>query len=107
MRARHAVEHGDSVTQTSGCQGSQTDRYKDFFDFDGEVEYHLSDDEKVVVDIMRSGGDKVSQRIVGYTSCFHYKHGHSGGNIDLNESELYKELGILTKDKNKWEDNML
>ena len=33
---------------------------KDFFGFNGEVEYHLSDDEKVVVDIMRSGGDKVS-----------------------------------------------
>ena len=24
----------------------------------------------------------------------------------MNESELYKELGILTKDKNKWEDNI-
>ena len=41
---------------------------KDFFDFNGEVEYHLSDDEKVVVDIMRSGGDKVSQRMVGYAT---------------------------------------
>ena len=24
----------------------------------------------------------------------------------MNESELYKELGILTKDKNKWEENI-
>ncbi len=27
---KEAVEHGDSVTQTPGCQGSQTDRHKDF-----------------------------------------------------------------------------
>ncbi len=26
--------------------------------------------------------------------------------MNLNESELYKELGILTKDKNKWEENI-
>ncbi len=24
----------------------------------------------------------------------------------MNESELYKELGILTKDKSKWEENI-
>jgi len=47
---------------------------KDFFDFDGEVEYHLSDDEKVVIDIMRSGGDKVSQearRIISFMIIIH------------------------------------
>ncbi len=29
-----------------------------------------------------------------------------GGGVDLSESELYKELGILTKDKSKWEENI-
>lgn len=29
-----------------------------------------------------------------------------GGDIDLKESELYKELGILTKNKSKWEENI-
>ena len=28
------------------------------------------------------------------------------GGFDLSESELYKELGILTKDKSKWEENI-
>ena len=28
------------------------------------------------------------------------------GEMDMNESELYKELGILTKDKSKWEKNL-
>ena len=28
------------------------------------------------------------------------------GDIDLKESELYKELGILTKNKSKWEENI-
>ncbi len=28
------------------------------------------------------------------------------GDFDMNESELYKELGILTKDKSKWEKNI-
>ena len=25
----------------------------------------------------------------------------------LNESELYKELGVLTKDKSRWEENVV
>ena len=25
--------------------------------------------------------------------------------MDLNEAGLYKELGVLTKDKSKWEEN--
>ena len=41
---------------------------KDFFDFDGEIEYHLSNDEKVVVETMRSVDDKVRQRMVGYAT---------------------------------------
>ena len=28
------------------------------------------------------------------------------GDIGLNESELYKELGILTRDKDKWQDSI-
>ena len=28
------------------------------------------------------------------------------GDIDLNESALYKQLGVLTKDKSKWEENI-
>jgi HEAT repeat protein len=34
-----------------------------------------------------------------------YKFERSG-NTDLNESELYKELGILTKDKSRWEESI-
>ena len=41
---------------------------KDFFDFDGEVEDHLSNDEKIVVDAMRSGDEKQRQRLVGYAT---------------------------------------
>lgn len=26
--------------------------------------------------------------------------------MDLNEAGLYKELGVLTKDKSKWEENI-
>ncbi len=41
---------------------------KDFFDFTGEIEYHLSDDEKIVIEAMRSVDDKVRQRMVGYAT---------------------------------------
>ena len=41
---------------------------KDFFDFDGEIEYHLSNDEKIVIDAMRSGDEKQRQRLVGYAT---------------------------------------
>ena len=41
---------------------------KDFFDFKGEIEYHLSDDEKIVIETMRSVDDKVRQRLVGYVT---------------------------------------
>jgi len=41
---------------------------KDFFDFKGEIEYHLSDDEKIVIEAMRSVDDKVRQRMVGYAT---------------------------------------
>ncbi len=41
---------------------------KDFFDFTGEIEYHLSDDEKIVIEAMRSVDDKVRQRLVGYAT---------------------------------------
>lgn len=41
---------------------------KDFFDFKGEIEYHLSDDEKIVIEAMRSVDDKVRQRLVGYAT---------------------------------------
>lgn len=41
---------------------------RDFFDFNGEMEYHLSNEEKVVVESMRSAGDKERQRLVGYAT---------------------------------------
>lgn len=41
---------------------------KDFFDFKGEIEYHLSEDEKIVIEAMRSVDDKVRQRMVGYAT---------------------------------------
>lgn len=41
---------------------------KDFFDFKGEIEYHLSEDEKIVIEVMRSVDDKVRQRMVGYAT---------------------------------------
>ena len=41
---------------------------KDFFDFDGEIEYHLSNDEKIVIETMRSADDKDRQRLVGYAT---------------------------------------
>ena len=41
---------------------------KDFFDFKGEIEYHLSEDEKIVIEAMRSVDDKVRQRLVGYAT---------------------------------------
>ena len=31
---------------------------------------------------------------------------HKTGDYGMNESELYKELGELTKDKSKWEENI-
>ena len=41
---------------------------KDFFDFDGEVQYHLTKDEKIVIETMRSVDDKARQRMVGYAT---------------------------------------
>lgn len=41
---------------------------RDFFDFDGEIEYHLSNDEKIVIETMRSADDKDRQRLVGYAT---------------------------------------
>lgn len=41
---------------------------KDFFDFEGEIEYHLSNDEKIIIETMRSADDKDRQRLVGYAA---------------------------------------
>ena len=41
---------------------------RDFFDFEGEVEYHLSNDEKIVVEAMRNADEKQRQRLVGYAT---------------------------------------
>lgn len=41
---------------------------RDFFDFEGEIEYHLSDDEKLVIESYRSMEEKQKQRVLGYLS---------------------------------------
>ena len=41
---------------------------RDFFDFEGEIEYHLSNDGKIVIDTYRSVEEKHKQRVLGYLS---------------------------------------
>ncbi len=41
---------------------------KDFFDWDGDVDYNLSIDEKMVIEAMRNMDEKQLQRLIGYVS---------------------------------------
>ena len=41
---------------------------RDFFDFEGEIEYHLTNDEKLVIESYRSMEEKQKQRVLGYLS---------------------------------------